>query len=61
MCNMMKNPYRIGRGPGYQRASDVAGQGTCGNYATAGLSKNKRRKASKEAAAGGGTVIKVEQ
>ena len=40
------NRYRIGRGPGYQQSSalDVARQGTCGNFATAGLSENKRRK-----------------
>ena len=31
------NPYRFGRGPGYQTiASGVARQGTCENYATAG-------------------------
>ena len=30
--------------------SGVARQGTCGNYATAGLSENKRRKASEETA-----------
>ena len=45
---MLINPYRIGRGPGYQQypttASGVAQQGTCGNYATAGLSEKKRRK-----------------
>ena len=31
-------------------ASGVARQGTCGNYATDGLSKNKRRKANEETA-----------
>ena len=30
--------------PGLPTTSDVARQGTCGNYATAGLSENKRRK-----------------
>ena len=24
MCNMMKNPYRIGRGPGYQRPPQMS-------------------------------------
>ena len=38
------NPYRIGCGPGYERLPQVTQQGTCGNYATAEHSENKRRK-----------------
>ena len=47
------NPYRIGRGPDYKRPPQVTQQGTCGNYATAEHSENKRKKrreASEEAA-----------
>ena len=42
------NPYRIGRGPDYQRPPQVS-YGS-GNHATAEHRENKRRKASKEAA-----------
>ena len=47
---MLVNPYRIGRGPGLATtASGVAQQGICANYATTGLSENKRRKKKRKA------------
>ena len=43
-CVLLINPYRIGRGPGYQTVAGVAQQGTRENYATAKHSEDKRRK-----------------
>ena len=58
-CIMLINPYRSVKARITNDRPGVARQGTCGNYATAGLSENKRKmrgeKASEKAA---GTVKK---
>ena len=44
-CVIIINPYRIGRGPGYQRPPQVSQSRAPGrNYVTAKHSENKRRK-----------------